>query len=67
MTAHSDTYLAIFIVVFLCYVVWCFWRRPNLDDLQPPSCYGSAPGPQQRAENDCDYCPWKWRCLGDKA
>lgn len=28
-----------------------------------PSCYGSNPGPQQRAENDCENCPHMKRCL----
>lgn len=28
-----------------------------------PGCFGSNPGPQDRAENDCISCPWADLCL----
>ena len=37
-----------------------FRRRPKPYVL--PSCYGSNPGPQARAENDCDTCQHEGRC-----
>lgn len=29
-----------------------------------PDCFGSNPGPQERAENDCFSCRWEGDCLG---
>lgn len=29
---------------------------------EKPSCFGSSPGPQQRAENCCDDCPFANAC-----
>lgn len=29
----------------------------------PPTCFGSCPGAQQRAENDCEFCPFASACL----
>lgn len=31
---------------------------------EPPHCFESDPNPQERAENDCDNCPWREQCLG---
>lgn len=28
-----------------------------------PACFGSRPGPQERAENDCFSCTWREACL----
>lgn len=33
---------------------------------QHPSCYGSAPGPQAQAENDCESCQWQFACFNNR-
>lgn len=34
---------------------------------EPPTCFrpgmGEAPGYQEQAENDCEFCPWSRVCL----
>lgn len=36
-----------------------FTKKPEPD----PECFGSRPGPQQRAENDCYFCKAFCRCV----
>ena len=30
-----------------------------------PTCFGSKPGYQAQAENDCYHCSWLYECHGD--
>jgi hypothetical protein len=42
--------------------LWGWWKsRPVIGVV--PSCYGSNPGPQDRAENDCIHCKLNDLCL----
>jgi hypothetical protein len=40
-------------------IVGLLWRK---DPPQKPSCFGSSPNGQERAENDCFTCPIAHSC-----
>lgn len=47
---------------------WAMWLQPSsfFAKKKPPAdppCFGSRPGPQQRAENDCYSCKAFCRCI----
>ena len=44
-------------------------REAGMALTNAPQCFGSNPGPQQRAENDCDTCSARKECdeVGDRS
>lgn len=40
------------------------WQIKRGRHPETPSCFGSNPGPQDRALNDCFACPCAEHCLG---
>jgi len=60
----SDNWLAIFMIVLFAAVIWiAVFRRDQFDAYKDrPDCFGSDPGPQQAAENDCETCPEVFAC-----
>lgn len=68
------------VLAFIAGVVWairtaptCSCNRPDCGGGCPPArapdpylprCFGSFPGPQQQAENDCAHCRARGLCFG---
>lgn len=50
------------ICIALAFWGWCIIRSGD-DRWKMPTCFGSNPGPQERAENDCFHCQWNDVCL----
>jgi hypothetical protein len=55
--------IGIYLIAISLFIYW--WHR-HMERVKatpyPPECCGSAPGPQARAENDCDHCPFRSLC-----
>lgn len=55
--------ILLIVIGLLCYGVAAMVLGRTIRHGQLPGCYGSNPGPQDRAENDCIHCEWNDLCL----